>query len=134
MAHYEICCCKSSATMEKFKGIFLKVFTQESNFKSTVANTDRYKRSYKRICATLQDPATETYTSFYAYSISKFEDFVQFQSDEPGILSTCFISPCANLFQICNKSFFVKSCCLVWIPEIFWLYSFQGKQKSFAVC
>ena len=35
--------------MEKFEGIFLEVFTQESNYKSTVANTDRYKR----ICAAL---------------------------------------------------------------------------------
>ena len=106
--------------MEKFEEIFLEVFNQESNFKSTVANTDRYKKRYKRICATLHDPATEAYTSFCAYSISKFEDFlVQLQSDEPRISYTCFIFPCANLFQICNKSSFVKSCCLVWIPKIF---------------
>ena len=35
--------------MKKFEEIFLKVFTQESNLKSTVANTDRYKR----ICGAL---------------------------------------------------------------------------------
>ena len=28
MAHYEICCCKISATMEKFERIYLEVFMQ----------------------------------------------------------------------------------------------------------
>ena len=32
MAHCEIGCCKNSETMEKLKGIFLEVITQESNF------------------------------------------------------------------------------------------------------
>ena len=48
--------------MEKFKGIFLEVFTQESNLKSTVANADRYLR----ICAALQNLLTEAYISFCA--------------------------------------------------------------------
>ena len=54
---------------------------KESNFKSTVANTDRYKT----ICAALQDPLTEAYMSFCAYSTTVFEDFLKFQSDEPRI-------------------------------------------------
>ena len=41
---------------------------------------------YKRICAALQDPLTEAYTSFCAYSTTEFEDLLlQFQSDEPRI-------------------------------------------------
>ena len=105
MAHYEICCCKNFATMEKFEGIqyFLKFLPKENNFKSTVANADRCKR----ICAALQKALTEAYTSFCAYSTTEFEDFLQFQSDEPRIHSLYFSM--ANLFQICNKSLFVKS-------------------------
>ena len=80
--------------MEKFGGIFREVFTQETNLKSTVANTDRYKR----ICAALQNLLTETYISFCAYSTTEFGDFLlQFQSDEPRIhlllffhVQTCF--------------------------------------------
>ena len=67
--------------MEKFEGMFLEVFILESNLKSTVANTDHCKR----ICAALQGPLTEAYISFCAYSTTEFEDFLQFQSDEPRI-------------------------------------------------
>ena len=64
------------------KEYFLKFLPNESNFKSTVANTD----CYMRICAALQDPVTEAYTSFCAYSTTKFEDILlQFHSDEPRI-------------------------------------------------
>ena len=64
------------------KEYFLKFLPKKNNFKSTVANTDRCKR----ICAALQDPLTEAYTSFSAYSTTDFEDFVLlFQSDEPRI-------------------------------------------------
>ena len=46
---------------------------------------------YKRTCAVLQDPLTEAYTSFCAYSTTKFEDFLlQFRSDEPRIHLVCF--------------------------------------------
>ena len=39
---------------KNFKEYFLKFLSKQSDFKSTVANTDRYKR----ICAALQDPLT----------------------------------------------------------------------------
>ena len=58
---------------ENLKEYFLNFLPQESNFKSTVANTNRYKMICA--CAALQDPLTETYTSFCAYSTAKFEDF-----------------------------------------------------------
>ena len=61
----------------KFEGLLLEVFTQESNLKSTVA--------WKRICAALHDRLTEAYISFCAYSTTEFEDFFQFQSDEPRV-------------------------------------------------
>ena len=68
---------------KNFNEYFLKFLPRKSNFKSTVANTDRYQR----ICAALQDPLTEAYTSFCAYSTStEFEDFLlQLQSNNPKI-------------------------------------------------
>ena len=43
---------------KNFNEYFLKFLPRKSNFKSIVANTDRYQR----ICAALQDPLTEAYT------------------------------------------------------------------------
>ena len=80
--------------MKKFEEIFLKVFTQESNLKSTVANTDRYKR----ICGALWDPLTFVLTLLQSLKIFFFS-FNQMNQEY-----TCFIFPCANLFQICDKS------------------------------
>ena len=66
---------------------FLKFLPKEYNFKSTVANMDRCKR----ICAALQAPLTEAYTSFYAYCTTEVEDFLlQFQLDEPRTLLLYF--------------------------------------------
>ena len=59
----------------------MKFLPIESNFKSTVANKDLYRR----IRAALQDPLTEACTSFCAYSTTEFEDFLPFQSYEPRI-------------------------------------------------
>ena len=94
--------------MEKFEKYFFKFLPKESNFKFTVANTDRFRM----ICAALQDPVTEAYTSFCADSTAQFEDFLlQFQSDEPRkrllYFSMCKLT--SNLSE---------SCCLVWIPKI----------------
>ena len=66
---------------KNLKEYFFKFLPKENNFKSTVANMNHYKR----ICAALQDPLTEAYTSFFAYSPPEFEDFLQFQSDESRI-------------------------------------------------
>ena len=79
---------------KNLKEYFLKFLPKESNFKSTVANTDRYKR----ICAALQNPLTEAYTSFCAHSATEFEDFLlELQSDQQRIhllhfflVQTCF--------------------------------------------
>ena len=61
---------------------YFMLFTQESNFKSTVANMD----CYRRICAALQDPFTEAYISVCACSTTEFKHFLlQFQSNEPRI-------------------------------------------------
>ena len=82
----------------------MKLLRKKSNFKSTVA----YMNRSKRICAALQDPLTEAYTIFCAYSTTEFEDFLlQFLSDEPRILLLYF-SMCklvSNLQQkfICKK-------------------------------
>ena len=107
---------------KNLKEYFLKFLPKKSNFKSTVANTDRYKR----ICAALQDPLAEAYTSVCTYSTSEVEDFLlQFQSYESRI--HLLYSSICNLFQICNKSLFVKSCCLVRILKIFQLIIISRK-------
>ena len=63
-----------------------------------MSNTHRFKR----ICAALQDPLTEAYTSFCVYATTEFEDFLlQFQSDVPKIHSL-YSSMCklvSNLLQ-----------------------------------
>ena len=51
---------------------FWKFLPKKSNLKSTVVNTDRYKR----ISAALQNPLAEAYTSFCAYSTTESEDFL----------------------------------------------------------
>ena len=100
---------------KSFDEYFLKFLPKKSNFKSTVANTDRYQR----ICAALQDPLTEAYTSFCAYSTStEFKDFF-FSFNQLSQKYACSIFPRVNLFQIRNKSLFGKSCCVVWIQKIF---------------
>ena len=64
------------------KKYFLTFLPKESNFKSTVANPDLYKS----IRASWQNPLTEAYISFCAYSTTEFKDFLlQFQSGEPRI-------------------------------------------------
>ena len=71
--------------LEQWKNLevyFLQFLPKQSNFRSSVANTDRYKR----ISEALRDPLTEAYVSFCAYSATEFEDFLlSFQSDEPKI-------------------------------------------------
>ena len=62
-------------TLQQWKSLkkyLLKFLPKESNFKSTVANTNRFKRIY----AALQDPLTEACTSFCAYSTTQFVDFL----------------------------------------------------------
>ena len=92
MAHYKICCCKNSATTEKF------------GEKSTLANTD----PYTRISAALQDPLTEAYTSFCAYSTTEFKYFIlQFQSDEPRI-HLLYFSMCKLVSNLQQKFIWKK--------------------------
>ena len=86
---------------KNLKEYFLKFLPKKSNFKSTVANTNHYKR----ICAALQDLVTEAFTSFCAYSTTEFEEFLlQFPSYEPR-MHLLYFSRCKLV--------------LVWIPRIF---------------
>ena len=67
---------------KNLKEYFLKFLPQQSNFKHAVATTARYMR----ICAALQNPLSQAYISFCAFSAEVFEDFlVPLQSDEPKV-------------------------------------------------
>ena len=83
--------------LEQWKNLkvyYLQFLLKQSIFRSSVANTD----CYKRISEALHDPLTEVYVSFCAYSAAEFEDFCPFsQMNQKWI---CFILQCANLFPI----------------------------------
>ena len=74
MINYEICCSKNFATMEKPERIFLKFLPKQSNFKSTVATTDHYKRIFLAV----QHPLTEAYIRFCAFLLQTLKTFFTF--------------------------------------------------------
>ena len=80
MAQYKICCCKNSAAIEKFEGIFLEIFALGKVISNLQWQIRIVIRGYVH-CAALQDPLAEAYTSFCVYPTTEFEDFLlQFQS------------------------------------------------------
>ena len=78
------------------KEYFLNFLPTQSNFKTEIAKTYRYIRIKKA----LEEPLTETYISFCAFTVRNFESFLSpLQTGEP-MIHQLFPSMCNLLNDI----------------------------------